>query len=148
MTSDVLADANVLVYCYDRTEPQKRRRARDLLDRVLATGRGILSTQVLGEFFRTVTKKLADPLTPRDALTQVENLSRSWPVVPITVPIALEAGRGVRDHGFSYWDAQLWATARLNQVPTILSEDFTDGRIVEAVEFVSPFGARLARFGL
>ena len=39
----------------------------------------------------------------------------------------------------SYWDAQLWATARLNQVDLVLSEDFQDGRVLHGVRFVNPF---------
>ena len=39
----------------------------------------------------------------------------------------------------SYWDAQLWATARLNQVEVVLSEDFQDGRALDGVRFVNPF---------
>jgi len=39
----------------------------------------------------------------------------------------------------SYWDAQIWASARLNQIPLILSEDFDAGAIIEGVRFVNPF---------
>lgn len=53
--------------------------------------------------------------------------------------IVLEAARGARDHGLAYYDAQIWASARLNQVPTIFSEDFTDGQVLEGVRFINPF---------
>ena len=53
--------------------------------------------------------------------------------------IVLEAVRGVKTHSFSYWDAQVWATARLNQVQTIISEDFSHDQIVEGVRFFIPF---------
>jgi len=52
------------------------------------------------------------------------------------------AGRGVRDHKLSYYDAQVWATARLNQVPVVFSEDFRDGSILEGVRFVNPFSPK------
>jgi predicted nucleic acid-binding protein len=42
-------------------------------------------------------------------------------------------------HGFSYWDAQLWACARLHHTRLVLSEDFTDGQVIEGVRFVDPF---------
>jgi predicted nucleic acid-binding protein len=58
--------------------------------------------------------------------------------VDVTPQIVLEAVRGVRDHWFSFWDAQIWAAARLNQVPVVSSEDFT-GAVVEGVRFVDPF---------
>jgi predicted nucleic acid-binding protein len=46
---------------------------------------------------------------------------------------------GVRDHQLSYYGAQIWASARLNQVPVICGEDFQDGQILEGVRFVNPF---------
>jgi len=52
--------------------------------------------------------------------------------------IALEAARGVRDHRFNFWDAQIWATARLNQIPVIFSEGFSSGAVVEGIRFVNP----------
>lgn len=52
MSDKVFIDTNVLVYAYDRSEPEKQRRALEILDR-LAVGRaGVISTQVLAEFFR------------------------------------------------------------------------------------------------
>jgi len=45
----------------------------------------------------------------------------------------------VRDHQLPYWDAQIWAAARLNQVPIIFSEDFNAGAVLEGVRFVDPF---------
>ena len=53
--------------------------------------------------------------------------------------IFLEAARGVRDYQFNFWDAQIWAAARLNQVPVVFSEDFNTGQVTEGVRFVNPF---------
>jgi predicted nucleic acid-binding protein len=39
------------------------------------------------------------------------------------------------------WGAQIWATARLNQVPVIFSEDFNDGALIKGVRFADPFAA-------
>jgi predicted nucleic acid-binding protein len=39
----------------------------------------------------------------------------------------------------AYLDAQIWASAQLNQIPVIFSEDFQDGQILEGVRFVNPF---------
>jgi predicted nucleic acid-binding protein len=41
----------------------------------------------------------------------------------------------------TYWDAQVWASARLNQIPIVFSEDFGDGVMIEGVKFVNPFGS-------
>jgi predicted nucleic acid-binding protein len=62
-----------------------------------------------------------------------------WPVFDLTPLIVLEAARGARDHGLPYYDAQIWASARLNQVTILFSEDFSDGQLLEGVRFVNPF---------
>lgn len=139
MNGEVLVDTNVLVYAYDRGATAKQGRALDVLRRLVGSGKGRLSAQVLGEFFQVVTRKIPAPLSAAEAWAQVAALIRSWSVIPVTPLIALEAARGVRDHRLSYWDAQVWATARLNQISLILSEDFTDGHVLEGVRFLDPF---------
>jgi len=59
----------------------------------------------------------------------------------VTGAIVLEAVRGVRTYQMSYWDAQIWASARMNQIPVVLSEDFGEGTTIEGVHFVNPFGS-------
>ncbi len=99
----------------------------------------LLSVQALAEFFSVATRKLSPSLTPAEALDQVNLFIRLWPVFDLTPMIVLEAGRGVRDHKLPYYDAQVWATARLNQVPVVFSEDFRDGSILEGMRFVNSF---------
>ena len=72
-------------------------------------------------------------------MQQTQRLAHAWPVFPLTPFIVLEATRGVRDHQLAYWDAQIWAAARLNQIPVIFSEDFNAGSVLEGVRFVNPF---------
>jgi predicted nucleic acid-binding protein len=135
----ILIDTNVLLYLYDHSQPVKQDRARDVLDQLELVGNGRLSVQCLAEFFSVATRKLSPKLTPAQALHQISLFVRLWPVYDLSSMIALEAGRGVRDHQFSYSDAQIWATARLNQVPIIFSENFNEGSIMEGVRFVNPF---------
>ena len=139
MTGSMLLDTNVLVYATDPTAAEKQRRSVETMDRVVQRGVGCLSTQVLGEFFRVATEKLSKPLSPAEAHRQVSRFIEAWPVLSITPLIVLEAMRGVRDFSLAYWDAQLWATARLNQIGMILSEDFQDRRLIDGVRFLNPF---------
>ncbi|NNJ11671.1 PIN domain-containing protein [Chloroflexales bacterium ZM16-3] len=135
----VLVDTNVLVYAYDRADPHKQQQAIAVLDQLAQHDAGALTTQILAEFFVTVTRKLAAPLSAADAYTRIENLLLAWTVYESSGLVVLEAARGVRDHQLSYWDAQIWATARLYQVPVVLSEDFASGSTREGVRFVNPF---------
>lgn len=139
MNGSIFVDTNVLVYAYDRSEPEKQGRALEVLDRLATRGAGVISTQVLAEFFVAVTRKLAAPLSVSEGYERLENYFQAWTVLDLTGMIVLEAARGVRDYQFSFWDAQIWAAARLNQIPVVLSEDFSAGTVIEGVRFTDPF---------
>jgi predicted nucleic acid-binding protein len=134
-----LVDTNVLVYAYDPADPAKQARAATVLERLAGGHAGALSAQVLGEFFVTVTRRILPPLTQAEAERSVTNYARSWPVHDITWAGVLEAVRGVRRHRLPYWDSLIWATAKLNGVPNVLSEDFSHGALVDGVRFLNPF---------
>lgn len=138
MNGGFLVDSNVLVYAYDRSEPEKQRRALALLDRLQLNLAGWISLQILGEFFHAVTRKIAAPLSPAEASVRLERLIRAWPVARVNALVVLEAARGVRAHQFPFWDSQIWATAKLNGIPCVLSEDFADGSRVEGISFLNP----------
>lgn len=133
-----LLDTNVLVYALDPRDPRKRQRARWLLDRLIELGSGAIPAQALAELANVTLRKLGLPAA--DAYRQVERLETIFPVYPLTPAIVLEALRGVRDHQLSYFDAQVWAAAKLHQASIVLSEDFASGSTVEGVRFVDPFG--------
>ena len=94
---------------------------------------------MLAEFYVTVTRKIHPPLTLTDAATRIQHLIHGWTVFDVTPDVILEAVRGVPAYQFSFWDAQIWAVARLNQVPVVLSEDFNTGAAIEGVRFINPF---------
>ena len=133
----ILLDSNILVYVFNIREPNRQHLAQSLVQRVEREGMGRLSVQSLGEFFIAVTRKLHLP--PAEMYIQVERWRDVFPVFNLTPQIVLEAARGVRDHRLAYYDAQIWAAARLNQVPVLFSEDFQDGEILEGVRFANPF---------
>jgi predicted nucleic acid-binding protein len=135
----ILVDTNVLVYAHDRSERSKQRRAIDVLDRITAAANGALSAQVLSEFYNTATRKLSPPLTLEQAEAQIGYFVALWTVFDVTPRVVLEAVRGVRRYSLSFWDAQIWAVACLNQVPVVFSEDFNPGAVIEGVQFVNPF---------
>jgi predicted nucleic acid-binding protein len=131
-------DTNILVYAYDPTDQAKQQRALAVLVDLAARGQGILSTQVLGEFFNTLTRKIPSPLSPARAEISLTNYVRTWTVYDVTPAIVLEAVRALQRYQLPYWDALIWATAKLNAVPTVLSEDFSDGLLLEGVRFLDP----------
>ncbi|PRR69697.1 hypothetical protein MHOCP_19900 [Moorella humiferrea] len=141
MNASIFVDTNVMVYAYDRSEPEKQVKALQILDLLATRKIGAISAQVLAEFFVTVTRKIKEPLTLEQAQKRIQNYLASWTVLDVTPLIIIEAVRGVREYQLSYWDAQIWATARLNQISTVFSEDFATGSILEGISFVNPFAA-------
>ena len=134
-----LVDTNVLVYAYDPRDHAKLTRAREVLRVLAGHRRGALTAQVLGEFYVVVTRKLKPPLTVAEAQRSITTFLRTWTVYDVTGWMALEAARGAAAHSLSYWDAQIWAAARLHGVPNLLSQDMDDGALIEGVRIVNPF---------
>lgn len=138
MTPSYLLDTNCLVYCFDEDEPEKKERALATIDRVGRMPSAALPAQVLAEFANAALYTLDPPLSPDEVYGQIELYEAVFPVRPLTSAVAMEAVRGVRDHSFSYFDAQIWAVAKLDQIPVVLSEDFSTGATVEGVTFRNP----------
>lgn len=61
------------------------------------------------------------------AYERIQNHLLSWGVLDLSGSIVLEAVRGVRTHSMAYWDAQIWASPRLHQIPLIFTDDFNNG---------------------
>ena len=138
MAARYVVDTNLLVYALDRREPEKRERAREVLRRVGGAGTAALPAQVLSEFANACLRKL-EPRPDSEAIRrEVERLMLAFAILPLTGPVVLEALRGVREHLLSYYEAQIWAVARLGQVAVILSEDFNAGMVLDGVSFTNP----------
>jgi predicted nucleic acid-binding protein len=127
------------MYLMDQNEPDKQGLAGKILHALEDNRSGRLGAQNLAEFINVSMRKLSPPLTAQQAMAQAARYATTFPVFPLTEQIVLEAVRGVRDYGLAYYDAQIWAAARLNQVRFIFSEDFQDGQVLESVRFVNPF---------
>lgn len=137
--STILIDTNVLVYAHDPRDRRKQERALAVLDTLMTQERVALSVQCLSEFFNATTRRLPEPLSPAVAHAQVERFVRGSRILNLTAAAVLEGCRGAGEHSLSIWDALIWATAKLNQVPVVLSEDFVDGAFLEGVRFLNPF---------
>jgi predicted nucleic acid-binding protein len=135
----VLLDTNVLVYAFDRGDPEKRARAMKIVLDLQENSVGCLSIQCLSEFFNAATRGATPKLPMDEALQYVQDYLLAFPTYLLTPSIVILAARGVRDHLLSFYDAQIWACALTNDVPVIFSEDFQDGQVFDGIRFVNPF---------
>jgi len=139
MSGQVLLDTNILVYAEDAREPLKRIRAQQVIESLVTAEIAVVTPQILGEYFHTVSRLFRTTLAQDAARSQVERYGELFDVVPATFTTVVEAARGAVRYKLRYYDAQIWAAARLGGVGVVLSEDFEDGREIEGVRFVDPF---------
>jgi predicted nucleic acid-binding protein len=136
MSAECLLDTNVWVYAAGSApeEAEKKRRALALI----AGGRWGISTQVLQEFYVTVTRKIARPLPPADAEAWIKDMIK-LPCVA-TTPELVQRGIAInRRYQLSYWDGALLAAAESLGVRTVYSEDLGHGQEYEGIRVINPF---------
>ncbi len=138
----ILMDTNLLIYTFDPRDVARQEKAIALLIKLEESDAGCLSAQCLAEFANVAIVK--HRLSIDEIIRQVDGWRTVFPVFNLTPQIVLEAARGVRDHKLAYYDAQIWAAARLNQIPIVFSEDFQDGEMLEGIRFVNPFADKFA----
>jgi predicted nucleic acid-binding protein len=136
MSARSFFDTNVLLYADDQSAPVKQRRSRDLVAEHRQAGTGVVSLQVLQEYFVNVTRKLH--VDPRIARRKVELLAE-FDVATPEVSDILAAIDLHRLNGFSFWDALVLRSAQQAGCSVLLSEDFQGGREIDGIHVVNPF---------
>ena len=140
MSARSFFDTNVLVYADDKDAPAaKQRSALELVAEHRRAGTGVVSLQVLQEYFVTVTRKLH--LDASVARRKVELLAEFDVATPDLADV-LAAIDLHRLHGFSLWDALVLRAAKQSGCTVLLSEDLQDKREVDGVRIVNPFRER------
>lgn len=135
-------DTNILVYAFDQSEPSKNKKAVELFEKCQAGRyRLAVSTQILSEFVRTVTKKIPEPLTVSETQRIVEHIIqlRQIPVFVIQPETILAAIQCHDTTGVSYWDCLIAETAKANGVYTILTENTKDFSKISGLKAKNPF---------
>lgn len=138
MSGRRFVDTNVLVYLFDADAPAKRERSRELLAADGVEGRLVISTQVLQELFVTLTRKLAEPLPPDQALAVLDSLEE-LPVTTIDRPLVRAAAELSIRHRISLWDALIVEAARTGGCRVLLTEDLQHGWEIGGLRVENPF---------
>ena len=131
-------DTNILVYAYDRGAGDKHVHAQSVVEDLWEEGNGVLSTQVLQEFYVNVRRKARRPISITSARSLVADYMAWDPIVNDGTSI-LEAMDIERRHKVSFWDALIIVAAQKGEVDVILSEDFSHGQKFGAVQVLNPF---------
>ncbi len=131
-------DTNILVYGYDLTAGRKHGLAQEVMERLWESGEGVLSTQVLQEFYVTVTGKIPEPIAARKAREIVRDLG-TWTVALLGVPEILEASELAERYRLNFWDGLILSAALKEDASILWSEDFSHGQSYNGVTARNPF---------
>ncbi|MEO7189717.1 MAG: PIN domain-containing protein [Vicinamibacterales bacterium] len=131
-------DTNVLIYAHDVDAGRKHEVAERLIRGLWTDRAGVLSTQVLQEFYVNVTRKIRKPLTKPEARSVLDTYA-PWCVEGITTA-DIKAAFQIEDHArLGFWDALIVAVAARSGARRLLSEDLNAGQTVAGVTIHNPF---------
>ncbi len=137
MSGRTFVDTNVLIYAHDVDAREKNAVAKQALNELWSARTGLLSTQVLQEFYVNVTRKLAKPLVKRSARAVVEKYA-VW--CAETTPAEIAVAFRIEDEArIGFWDALIFASALKAGAQQILSEDLHEGQKIAGIRVVNPF---------
>jgi predicted nucleic acid-binding protein len=129
-------DSNVVVYTDDPLDHRRRERAVGIVEAARTSGLGVISTQVLQEYFDVVTRKMH--ASAEAARRKVETLLRLH-IVQVDPPLILTAIDLHRLERISLWDALIVRAAQAGGCAELLSEDLQPGRRFDGLLVVNPF---------
>jgi predicted nucleic acid-binding protein len=137
MKGKIFVDTNILVYAYDLDAAQKHDAASRVMASLWDRKVGVLSTQVLQEFYVVATKKMASPMTLLEARTVVKAYI-PWSI-GIDGAMVLQASEIEERNHISFWDAMIVAAAHRAGALRVLTEDLNHGQLIEGVTIENPF---------
>jgi len=138
MPDKVFLDTNILVYAHDKENPDKKAKSQAILFECLRNGTGVISAQVLSEFFVTITRKVKQPMPSDRAKKEIVLLS-TIATVDIDATLVVEAVNIKERWQLSYWDSLILAAAERAGCGTVCSEDMSDGQRYGSLVVCNPF---------
>ncbi len=139
MSGDKLfVDTNIIIYAYDITAGNKHKIAADILGDLWNSGLGVVSTQVLQEFFVNVVRKIPRPVDIKLAKDIIRDFLK-WNVVINNGESILDAIDICERYGYSFWDSMIIEAAIKGGAKFLISEDLQDGRMINGITIRNPF---------
>ena len=138
MSGREFLDTNVLVYAEDSRDPTKQERARNLIRTLLLERRGVISLQVLQEFYAVATRKLG---MDEDSARRRLLLYSRFEIIPLSLSDLLSAIDLHQLHNLSFWDALIVKAALNGNCKLLHTEDMRTGQVVETLSLHNPFAS-------
>jgi predicted nucleic acid-binding protein len=139
MSGRFFLDTNVFVYTFDSSAPAKAKKAADLIRKAANSGEGIVSFQVVQEFFNVALRRFSQPMTVSEAEQYLTTVFRPLLAVHSSPSIYLDALRIAGRHRLAWYDAVIVAGALEAACDILYSEDLQHGAEIEGVRVTNPF---------
>jgi predicted nucleic acid-binding protein len=137
MSDKTFVDTNVLIYAHDVDAKAKHEAAKKILHELWSERTGVLSAQVLQEFYVNVTRKIPRPMAKESARLVVSTYT-IW--CAETTPAEIASAFRIEDESrIGFWDALIVASAIKGGATRILSEDLNAGQTISGVRVENPF---------
>ena len=140
----VFLDTNILVYAHDISAGEKHDVSKEKISGLWESGLGVLSTQVLQEFYVVVTSKLPKTI-PCDVAKNIVADLLKWEVVVNDGESIMRAIDIERRYGYSFWDSMIIGAALDGQADVLFTEDLKHGQTL-GVGLEGVFADQLGRF--
>jgi len=139
MSGKFFLDTNVFVYVFDTTAPARARKAARLVRDAVDTGTGVVSYQVVQEFFNVAFRRFAPPMSVAEAEQYLITVFRPLLAIHSSPALYVEALRIAGKYRFAWYDSIVIASALEGHCDTLYSEDFQHGRKIEGLQIENPF---------
>ena len=137
MSDKTFIDTNVLMYAHDVAAGAKHQIAETVLRELWSERTGVLSVQVLQEFYVNVTRKIPVPLS-KEAARQVVSNYEIWCTETTSAEVSV-AFRIEDESRIGFWDALIVSSAAKSGATRLLSEDFNAGQRIAGIVIENPF---------
>ena len=139
MSDRFFLDTNIFVYSFDQTAPTKAQTATALIRKAIATQKGIISFQVVQEFFNVALRRFAQPMKPADAEQYLATVFRPLLAIHSSQALYSEALRLQSQASLSWYDSIIVSAAIQAQCDVLFSEDLQHGQRFGSLRVTNPF---------
>jgi predicted nucleic acid-binding protein len=139
MSARFFLDTNIFVYTFDAKAPAKARRASLLIRQAADTGRGVVSYQVVQEFFNVAFRRFVQPMNVAEAEQYLITVFRPLLAIHSSPALYVAALRIGEKYRFSWYDSLIVAAALEAQCSLLYSEDLQHGQKIEDLQIENPF---------
>jgi len=139
MSGRFFLDTNIFVYSFDPSSPKKAAQAQKLIRTALETRGGIVSYQVVQEFFNVALRRFSKPMNSLDAEQYLSTTLRPLLAVHSSPALYGEALRIGARFKLPWYDSLIVASAIEGRCGVLYSEDFQDGQQIGSLTLSNPF---------